>query len=109
MPAARVAISDLAREDLDLIWDRVATEASAEIADFVIARLYETMYRAAERPRIYRKRTEYSGRPRRANVFSYAIFFEIEADGGIYVLRIVHARRNLRRILHRRKRRAKKS
>ncbi len=62
MIATPIVISDLARADLDRIWDHVAREASAEIADFVAAHLYEAMYRAAERPNIYRKRSEYVGK-----------------------------------------------
>lgn len=97
-----VVISDPARDDLDEIWDYVAREASLEIADFVIARLYEAMYRAAEQPNLYRRRPEYAGKPRRVNVFSYAIFYDDLQDAdGIFVWRIVHARRDLPRHVRR--------
>ena len=96
MTASRVVRSDPAIRDLDEIWDHLAIEASPEIADFVIARLYEALYRAAENPLLHREREEYSGRPRRVNVFRYAIFYEQlpEADG-IFVWRIIHGARYL--------------
>jgi len=102
MPAAHVVISDPARDDLDEIWDYVALDSSPLIADFIVARLYEAMYRAAERPLLHRKRPEYTGRPRRINVFSYAVFYDPLPDAaGIFVWRIVHGRRDLRRIVRR--------
>ncbi|MGH6870375.1 MAG: type II toxin-antitoxin system RelE/ParE family toxin [Rhizomicrobium sp.] len=98
--AARVLVSDPAREDIDGIWDHLAHDASPEIADFVAARVFEVMYRAAERPLIYRKRTEFFGEPRRINVFSYATFFDVlEGNDGIFVWRVVHARRDLYRVI----------
>jgi plasmid stabilization system protein ParE len=45
MAPARLTISDPARQDLDEIWDNLAREASPEVADFVVARIYEAMYR----------------------------------------------------------------
>lgn len=98
MAEARVIRSDLANDDLDGIWDYLAAEASAEIADFVIARLFEAMHRAADNPLQYRERTEHRGRPRRINVFEYAIFYEPLPEGdGIFVLRVIHGRRDLSR------------
>jgi plasmid stabilization system protein ParE len=70
MAIARVIRSDPANSDFDSIWDYLAEASSPEIADFVIARLYEAMYRAAERPLMHRERPEYIGSPRRINVFS---------------------------------------
>ena len=92
--------SDPANNDLQAIWDYLAAEASPGIADFVIARLYEAMERAAEAPLAYRERREYRGNPRRINVFDYAIFFEPLPEGdGIFVLRVLHGRRDLTRLL----------
>lgn len=96
--AHRVLISGPAKDDLDAIWDYLATKASPEIADFVIARLYEAMNAAAEHPRLCPE-TEFRGKPRRANVFEYAVFYEPTAEDGILVLRIIHGRRNLAKIL----------
>jgi len=93
---ARVVVSDPARDDLDGIWDYLARDASPEIADLVIARLYEAMHRAAERPLIYRERPELTGRPRRINVFRYAIFYEaLSEEDGVFVWRVLHGSRDL--------------
>jgi len=97
----RIVRSKSADNDLLGIWRYLAVEASLEIADFVIARLYEAMARAAEHPLMYR-RTEYRGKPRRINVFEYAIFYDPLPDGnGIRVRRIIHGRRNIARLIRR--------
>lgn len=98
----RISVSRPAQHDLDAIWDYLAKEASPEIADFVIARLYQAMNAAAEHPLLYPK-TEFRGKPRRVNVFEYALFYEPLPDDGILVLRIIHGRRNLGPILGSRK------
>jgi toxin ParE1/3/4 len=100
MAATRIIRSDPANDDLDRIWDYVASTGSPEIADFVIARLFEAMHRAAANPKLYRERSEYRGRPRRINVFEYAIFYEALPEGdGIYVLRVIHSRRDIPRVI----------
>ncbi len=68
----------------------------------MVARLVEAIYRAADRPLLYRPRRELRGSPRRLNVFRYAIFFEVlpEADG-IFVWRVLHGARDLRWVLRR--------
>jgi len=80
MALARATLSQPANVDLDGIWDYLAAEASPAIADFVIARLFEALNRAAENPLMYAQ-TEYGGRPRRINVFEYAIFYEPSPTG----------------------------
>jgi toxin ParE1/3/4 len=102
MAAPTVVISDPARRDLDEIWDYVAGDASPEIADFVVARLYEALHRAAERPLLYRKRSEYTGKPRRINVFSYAIFYDALPDAsGVFIWRVIHGKRDIQRVIRR--------
>jgi len=91
--AHRITLSRPAKNDLDAIWDYLAKEASPEIADFVIARIYQAMNTAAEHPLLYPV-TAFRGTPRRVNVFEYALFYEPLEDG-ILVLRIIHGRRNL--------------
>ncbi len=93
-----VILSRPANSDLDATWDYLAAEASPEIADFVIARLFEAMNRAAEYPLMYRE-TSYRGRPRRINVFEYAIFYEPLPEGGVFILRVIHGRRDIARLL----------
>jgi plasmid stabilization system protein ParE len=99
MTPERIILSRPASDDLDRIWDYLTSSASAEIADFVIARLFEAMNRAAELPLMY-QRTKYRGGPRRINIFEYAIFYEPQQEGnGIVVWRITHGRRDLARLI----------
>jgi toxin ParE1/3/4 len=102
MPPSRILRSDPAQEDLDAIWDYLASDASPEIADFVLARLFEAMQRAADDPFLYPARPEYRDNPRRINVFEYAIFYEPLPEGhGIFVWRVIHGRRDLPRHVRR--------
>ncbi len=72
------------------------------MADSVLARLIEAIHRAADRPLLYRQRPELKGSPRRLNVLRYAIFFEVLLEGdGIFVWRVLHGARDLRRVLRR--------
>ena len=98
MAPPRIILSLPANNDLDTTWDYLAAEASPEIADFVIARLFEAMNSATEHPLMYQE-TSYRGRPRRINVFEYAIFYEPHPEGGIFVLRVIHGRRDLAGLL----------
>ncbi len=101
MPLARIVRSAPARQDISDIYQHLAREAGLEIADTVLARITEALYRAADRPLVYRRRTELRGAPRRINVFRYSIFFEELPAGGIYVWRVLHGARDLRRVLRR--------
>jgi toxin ParE1/3/4 len=102
MSASRIVRSASARRDLDDIWDYLAREAGLEIADAVIARLFEAMYRAADRPFLFRQRPEYTGAPRQITVFRYAIFYEpLPEEDGIFVWRVLHGVRDIPRHLWR--------
>lgn len=96
--ADRVTLTRPAKDDLDAIWDYLAHEVSPEIADFVIARIFEGMSRAADHPYLYPE-TEFLGKPRRLNVFEYAVFYKPQTDKGILVLRVIHGRRNIARVI----------
>jgi plasmid stabilization system protein ParE len=102
MASQRIIRSARVRQDLFDIWRHVDIEAGPQAADSVVARLVEAIYRAADRPLLYRPRRELRGSPRRLNVFRYAIFFEVlpEADG-IFVWRVLHGARDLRWVLRR--------
>jgi toxin ParE1/3/4 len=101
--APRIIRSKSADRDLTGIWNYVAREASPSIADFVIARLFEAMHRAAENPLMY-PQSDFRGRPRRVNVFEYAIFYEpLQNQESIRIRRIIHGRRELDRLLRRTK------
>lgn len=96
MAAPRIVRSASARRDLDDIWDYLAREAGLEIADAVLARMFEAMYRAADQPSLYRQRLEYTGSPRQITVFRYAIFYEpLPEEDGIFVWRVLHGVRDL--------------
>lgn len=101
MALARIVRSALARQDLSDLYQHLAQDAGLEVADAVLTRIAEALYRAAERPLNYRRRTELNGAPRRINVFRFAIFFEDLPDGGIFVWRVLHSARDLRQILQR--------
>ena len=101
--ARRILRTKSADSDLTQIWRYLSEQASFEIADFVIARLYEAITRAAEHPLIY-QRTNYRGRPRRINVFEYAIFYEPLPHGdGTRVRRVIHGRRDIARLIRKSK------
>jgi plasmid stabilization system protein ParE len=101
MAAPRIIRTRSAENDLTAIWDYLAAEASPEIADFVLARLFEAMNRAAQFPLMY-PQTEYGEGTRRVNVFEYAIFYKPLLEGdGIRVRRVIHGRRNIVRLLRR--------
>ena len=98
MPFTHVVRSQRAERDLKAIYEYLAVEASPEMADFVLAALFEGMRRAAANPAMFRERPDLPGHPRRINVFTYAIFYDpLPNDEGIYVLGIIHARRDLPR------------
>ena len=100
MPIPRVVRSKRAKHDLEAIYNYVAAEASLEVADLVMAALFEAMRRAAANPLMFRERPDLQGRPRRINVFTYAIFYDLLPNReGIYVLGIIHGRRDIPRQL----------
>ena len=100
MPFPRVVRSQRAEGDLRSIYNYLAAEASLEVADFVIAGLFEGMRRAAANPLMFQERPDLPGMPRRINVFTYAIFYDpLPNREGIYVLGIIHERRDLPRQL----------
>ncbi|MFO1186257.1 MAG: type II toxin-antitoxin system RelE/ParE family toxin [Alphaproteobacteria bacterium] len=97
--ASRVVLTAPADRDLAAIFEYLATEASLSIADLVMARLLEAMGRAALFPRLYQERLEFTGRPRRINVYSYAIFYDLLPSGDVRILRVLHGRLDLDRYL----------
>jgi len=97
--AARVVLSQPAENDLNSIYEYLASEASPEIADFVLARLFEAMRRTAAYPLSLRERPD--ERARRINVFDFAIFYlPLQNEPGIVVVRILHGRQDTPRLLH---------
>ena len=83
--------------------DRMAESGGSRQA-FVAADLglHLSIAAAADNPFLYREREEHRGRPRRINVFEYAIFYEPLPEGdGIFVWRVIHGARNLPRHVRR--------
>ncbi len=102
MAFRRIVQSARAKQDLFDIWRQLDIKAGPEVADALVARLVEGIYRAADRPLLFRQRRELRGSPRRLNVLRYSIFFEVLPEGdGIFVWRVLHGARDLRRVLHR--------
>jgi plasmid stabilization system protein ParE len=99
MSAPLVVLSLPAEDDLNSIYDYLASEASPEIADFVMARLFEAMHRTAAYPLSLRERPDYLGH-RRINVFNFAIFYLPQPTGqGISIVRILGGRQDIPRHL----------
>jgi plasmid stabilization system protein ParE len=99
MGRSQVIWSRNAQDDLALIATYIARTASVEIADKVVQRLYGAMYLAAHFPLLYPQHRELLGNPRKVTVLSLAMYYEIlPRKQGIRVLRILHSRRDLRRV-----------
>lgn len=101
MASPVVIRSNLAKQDLKSVYNYLASEASPEIADMVMAQLVEAMCRAAAHPLLFRERPDYHpSAPRRIGVNRYAILYEPLAGGeGIFVLRILHGNQDIPRYL----------
>lgn len=96
----RVVLSQPAENDLHSIYSYLASEASLEIADFVVARLFEAVRRTAACPLSLRERPNYRQHPRRINVFDFAIFYlPLSDEQGIAVVRILHGHQDIPRHL----------
>ncbi|MGH7124012.1 MAG: type II toxin-antitoxin system RelE/ParE family toxin [Stellaceae bacterium] len=100
MPAPRIQRAPEARQDLLDIWDYIANESSASIADTFLARLYGALEMVAYAPYIGRERPEFIGSPRSIVVRPYVVFYEPLPEGdGILVWRVIHGARDLRRFV----------
>ena len=96
MPHVR---SPQADSDLDDIWYYIATETgSADVADRVIDGIVQRFLLLAKYPRIGRTRDEIRRGLRSFPVGEYVIFYRIERED-VIVLRVLHGKRDLDRIL----------
>jgi toxin ParE1/3/4 len=86
--------------DLDDIWLYVAKESSSiEIANLLIDTITDRFPMIGGFPHLGRSREAELGRGHRSlAVGDYVIVYRIE-DGNILILRVVHGRRNLERLL----------
>jgi toxin ParE1/3/4 len=95
----RIVRAEQARIDTFEIWDYIATENSPAIADGVLARISGALEVLAFAPLIGRERTDLRGKPRSFPVSPYTVIYEPLPEGGIFVWRIVHGARDLKRIV----------
>jgi toxin ParE1/3/4 len=97
---SRILRAPEAQQDLLDIWNYIARESSASIADTFLARLYGALEIVAYAPYIGRERPEFSGSPRSIVVRPYVIFYVPLPEGdGILLWRVIHGARNLRAIV----------
>jgi len=96
----RIVRAELARTDIFEIWDYIAAENSAIVADMVLARITGALEVLAFAPLIGRKRPDLRGNPRSFPVRPYIVIYEpLQDGGGIFVWRGLRGARNLKRIV----------
>ena len=96
----RIVRAALARIDIFEIWNYIAAENSPAVADAMLARITGALEVLASAPMIGRTRSDLRGNPRSFPVRPYTVIYEQLPEGdGIFVWRIVHGARNLRRIV----------
>lgn len=96
---ARIRIADLAGEDLEDIWQFVAKN-NAEAANKLIKEITGKFKLLRDQPQIGREEKRLFGTLRSFPVSHYIIFYK-PFDNGVEILRILHAARDLDKILGR--------
>jgi toxin ParE1/3/4 len=94
---AKVLFTPLAHEDLQIIWDYLAEEASEETADGILDFIQEKCERIAAYPMAGKIRYELLANLRSFVVKSYVVFY-IPLSDGIDVLRVLHSARDIERV-----------
>ena len=96
---ARYEVTRPAARDLNQIWDYYDEVAGEEVADRQIGRIESRFLLIAENPYIGVLRTEYGPDVRTYRVpnLPYVIIYKV-SGGVIEITRVVHGRRNLRRL-----------
>jgi len=97
MAALRVILARRASNDLDDIWTYVAAEAGARVASDLIDEILAAMDRLAEMPGMGHTRPDVSSPHRVWSVFRFLIIYRFDSQA-LYVARVVHGQRDLRRI-----------
>ena len=90
--------SPASQEDLRDIWKYFARLASPEVADSLLTEIHVAAERIAENPLAWRERTELKRGVHGLPLHPYTIFYRINKDAP-EVVRVLHERRNTRRIL----------
>jgi toxin ParE1/3/4 len=93
---ARLTIRPLAEQDLDDIWDYIAT-SNLEQAEKTLRQLYAKMGTLAHNPYIGRERQELQEGLRSFPAGNYVIFYSTLPDG-IEIIRVLHGSRNIQEI-----------
>ncbi len=91
-------LSTLAYKDLENIWDFIAND-SIEKANSYVIKLQERINNLSEQPFSSRKRNELAANLLSFPIDNYVIFYEIESEKQIYVIRILHSARDIPSIL----------
>jgi toxin ParE1/3/4 len=91
---ARVLFTPLAHNDLQIIWDYLAEEASEETADGILEFIQEKCQKIAAFPESGHIRYELLANLRSFVVKSYVVFY-IPLSDGIDVLRVLHGARDI--------------
>jgi toxin ParE1/3/4 len=100
MDIRHVIVTHQALNDLDQIWDYLATKASPDIARKVIDKILDATERLTEMPGLGHRRNDLSKRYRAWNVFRFLIIYRFNARS-LYVERVVHGPRDVKRTVGR--------
>lgn len=96
---ARIRISETAGNDLESIWKYIARN-NAEAATKLIKLITGKFRLLRDHPQIGREENTLLGTLRSFGVSNYIIFYK-PFDGGVEILRILHASRDIEKILGR--------
>jgi len=91
------SLGEQAKQDIDEIWSYIA-EDNETAADRVVDSLFRQFEILAANPRIGRRRQEFRLDYRSIACDEYVIFYRV-GDPDLLIVRILHGRRNLARIL----------
>ena len=89
------------RRDYAAIWDYIASNADAETADSLLRLFDEKLHLISQFPGMGAARPELRARLRSFPVANYHLFYR-PTRGGIELIRIIHAARDLKKIFKRR-------
>ena len=89
-----------ARVDLGEIWEYIAIESNEAVADRIIDLITDRLLLLSRWPRLGRTRNDLRHGLRSYVFGNYIIFYRI-SRGGVVILRVLHGRRDIRRMFQR--------
>ncbi|HUO10684.1 MAG TPA: type II toxin-antitoxin system RelE/ParE family toxin [Phycisphaerae bacterium] len=96
----QLIVTNPAINDLDEIWNHIASD-SVEAADHVEAEFHAAMLKLCEAPWLGHQRSDVRNQTVRFwVVYSYLIAYRVEGEN-LYVWRVVHGARNIKRLFPR--------